>query len=189
MSWRWRWIAFGFAAGGDSGAARDVPTYVFRILPAYICINSTQARRHSLCTPTNSQTYIPVKTPPRHGGDARQTQGLRVPKGAISVTPLVKKPFVTPPESPLRVARREGKGNKNSRRAARYRDIFDMYYRARAKEIKVSRRNVLGNRSSILDGNACHRRPMREHETRHTGRMVRCANEKRKDAGRRAGGE
>lgn len=48
-------------------AARGVPTHVFRILSAYICINSTQARRHSPRTPTNSRTYITVKTPPRHG--------------------------------------------------------------------------------------------------------------------------
>lgn len=104
------WLV-GFA-GGRSDERRlrreGVPTYLFRILPAYICINSAQALRHS--HRTNPPTSFPlprlirgdVLGPGR--GNGRSTHGRVVPPSrrsaaAISIIPLVKKSLVTPPES------------------------------------------------------------------------------------------
>lgn len=82
------WVV-GFTVS-ESGVAKsgveDVPTYLFRILPAYICINSAQARWHSHRVLANPQTYVPVETLVRLTWSF-ETVGLRSSPGPHSAAP------------------------------------------------------------------------------------------------------
>jgi len=112
MSRRWRWmIVFGWLDSpvAEDGCREGVPTYLFRILPAYICINSAQALRHSHRTPTKTSLLAKTLlsrnegTVVRHGSCA-----------AISIMPLVKKSLVMLLES-FRGAREDKKIRGTSR--------------------------------------------------------------------------
>jgi len=170
------WLV-GFALG-ESAVARggraklgDVPTYLFRILPAYICINSAQARRRFASrkqTHTRARAHVHMPTPAdshsydlrgrrREPGARRVAPFAQPPSGrAISISPLVKIPLATSHReraSPEACAPQGGR-NKNSRRVTRYRNIFGARARARGRTRIIARERLKypgGGTCSVTD--------------------------------------